>query len=108
MLDLENIRQRHTVTEIVSGAARGVDTLGEMYAEKYGISLKRFPADWNTHKRAAGPIRNAQMAEYGDCLLAFWDGSSKGTKNMIENMHKRKKHVYVVMFNIEVVAHGLS
>lgn len=103
---LDAFRLKYQVEEIVSGAAHGVDTLGEQYAKEHGISLKQFPADWNKHKKAAGPIRNAQMAEYGDCLLAFWDGSSKGTKNMIDNMHKQKKPVYVSMINIEVKAHG--
>lgn len=101
---MDHFRKEHEVTEIVSGAAPGADALGEQYAHENGIPVRLFPADWHQHKRAAGPIRNKQMADYADCLIAVWDGSSKGTKNMIENMHKQKKPVYVAMFNIQIEA----
>jgi len=83
------------ITEVVSGGAPGVDTLGEQYAEKHGWSVKRFPADWNKYGRAAGPIRNRQMAEYGDILIAF-DAGGNGTKSMIQEMRKVRKKVFVV------------
>ena len=70
--------------EIVSGKARGVDTLGERYAKEMGYSIKEFPADWETHGKSAGPIRNKEMGEYATHCVCFWDGKSKGTKNMIE------------------------
>lgn len=81
--------------EIVSGTARGADKLGEKYANEVGIPVKRFPADWNTHGKAAGPIRNTEMAQYADMLIAFWDGKSKGTNHMIRTarMHKLITHV---------------
>jgi hypothetical protein len=75
-------------SEIVSGGARGTDTLGERYATETGRGLKIFPADWSKHGKGAGHIRNKQMAEYSDMLIAFWDGESKGTKNMIETSTK--------------------
>lgn len=71
------------IDEIVSGGASGVDTLAEEYANLYQIPFKLFPADWEKYGKAAGPIRNQQMAEYGNVLLAF-DRGTKGTKNMIE------------------------
>lgn len=83
------------VPEIVSGGARGTDKLGEQYAKEKGYDLKVFPADWNKHGKGAGPIRNRQMAEYGDMLIAFWDGKSKGTKNMIDTSKKLGLIVYV-------------
>jgi hypothetical protein len=70
--------------EIVSGAARGADALGERFAYDNQIAVRRFPADWNAHGNSAGPIRNRQMAEYADALIAFHDGKSRGTANMIE------------------------
>jgi hypothetical protein len=82
-------------TEFISGGAPGVDTLGEQYAKKHGWSVKRFPADWNKYGRAAGPIRNRQMAEYGDILIAF-DAGGNGTKSMIQEMRKVRKKVFVV------------
>lgn len=76
--------QNQSEVEIVSGAANGADNLGEQYAHERGYQNKAFPADWNTYgKAAAGPIRNEQMAQYADALIAFWDGQSRGTKNMI-------------------------
>jgi hypothetical protein len=83
------------ISEIVSGGARGVDHLGELYAAENNIKLTVFPADWDTHGRAAGPIRNRQMAGYGEALIAIWDGVSRGTKNMIEEATKKGLLVYV-------------
>ena len=73
-----------TITEIVSGGARGIDKLGESYAKTHSIPLMIFPADWNKYGKSAGYIRNKEMAEYADCLLAIWDRKSKGTKHMID------------------------
>ena len=73
-----------TDIEIVSGGARGADALGERYAQEKGHKVALFPADWEKYGRSAGPRRNRQMAEYADALIAFWDGQSRGTKNMID------------------------
>lgn len=99
---IDEFQQKHQITEIVSGGAEGADRLGEIYAEENGIPVEIFPADWSKNGKAAGPIRNRQMANYADALLAVWDGSSKGTKNMIEEMHKLKKPVFVAMFNFSL------
>ena len=98
-------RNTHIITEIVSGRAEGADYLGEQYAKEYNIPLKLFPADWKTHGRAAGPIRNKQMADYADSLIAVWDGKSKGTKNMIQTMNKLMKPVYIIWIGGEIVAY---
>lgn len=71
------------VTEIVSGTARGVDQLGEQYARQMQLPLHRFPADWKKYDKRAGVIRNIEMAENAQALIAIWDGKSKGTKHMI-------------------------
>ncbi len=83
------------VSEVVSGAARGVDTLGERVAEELNLPVKRFPADWNGLGRRAGPLRNIQMAEYAEALIAIWDGVSKGTAHMIKEAEKRGLRVFV-------------
>ncbi len=83
------------ITEVVSGGARGVDKSGEALAALHGMPCKVFPADWNKNGKAAGPIRNRQMADYADALIAVWDGQSRGTKNMIETMRKLGKPVHV-------------
>ena len=74
----------HQLVQIVSGTARGADQLGERYAENRGLSIERFPADWDTHGKRAGYIRNEQMAKYATHAVIFWDGSSRGTASMIK------------------------
>lgn len=69
---------------IVSGTAKGADKLGEQYAAEKGYAVLRFPADWDRFGKAAGYMRNEQMAKNADVLVAFWDGTSKGTKNIIQ------------------------
>lgn len=83
------------IVEVVSGGARGVDALGEAWAAQHDIPVKLFPADWEVHGRAAGHIRNAQMAQYADALLAVWDGESPGTKSMIAKAKKRGLLYYI-------------
>lgn len=83
------------ITELVSGAARGVDRLGEKWAKANSIPIRQFFPDW-TAGRGAGFIRNAEMAMYGDALIAIWDGASRGTKNMIDNATKRGLKVFVL------------
>ena len=70
--------------EIVSGAYKGADLLGERYAAERNYQIKQFPADWRRYGKSAGLKRNTEMAAYADILIAFWDGKSKGTKNMID------------------------
>lgn len=81
--------------EIVSGGARGVDTYGESWAYEANVDVKRFPADWNTHGKKAGFLRNVDMSRYADKLIAFWDGESKGTGHMIKVMADLKKPVTI-------------
>lgn len=95
MTDDQENWKKYVLPEIVSGGAYGVDWLGEKYAKKCGFPCKVFPADWNTYGKRAGFLRNQQMAEYADALVAVWDGQSKGTKHMIDTMVKQNKLVYV-------------
>ena len=84
-----------TITEIVSGKAPGVDSLGERWAKENNIPVKHFPADWNKHGASAGPIRNREMAVYADGLIAVWNGISKGTHNMIHNANREKLSLFI-------------
>lgn len=84
-----------TITEIVSGGARGADRLGEDFAKLQFLPVKQFIPDWNGKGKGAGFIRNEEMANYADALIAFWDQKSNGTKHMIDCMRKRNKPVYV-------------
>lgn len=71
---------------VVSGHASGADALGERYAQERGFGLETFPADWTKFGRAAGPIRNAQMASVAHALIAFPKAGevNRGTKNMVD------------------------
>jgi hypothetical protein len=84
------------ITEIVSGGAPGVDRLGERFARAYGIKLTVMPADWDRLGKRAGHVRNREMAEYADALVAVWDGESRGTKGMIEAADAAGLRVHVV------------
>ena len=87
--------------EIISGTAKGADSLGEQFANKYGLKLTKFPADWNQYGKSAGYIRNEEMAKYAKkdgILFAFWDNSSKGTKHMISIASKYSIPTYIVQF----------
>lgn len=70
---------------LISGmASRGADREAVFWARNLGILVEEYPADWQRHSLAAGPIRNREMAQQADVLVAFWDGKSKGTRNMID------------------------
>jgi len=74
---------------LMHGCARGVDTWAECAALSVGATILRRPADWDRYGKRAGMIRNESMLEEARrakdyCILIFWDGSSRGTKNMID------------------------
>lgn len=73
-------------SEVVSGGAPGADALGEAYAQEFGLPVRRFPADWNRHGKAAGPIRNRKMAEYADAVVLLPGG--RGTASMADEARK--------------------
>ena len=83
--------------EIVSGGASGIDAAGERHAIYGNIDIKRFPANWDEHGRAAGPIRNREMAQYADELLLVWDGKSRGSASMKKEMLMLKKPVHEII-----------
>ena len=88
-------------TELVHGGARGADTLAMLWAEKRNIQVRCFPADWDKYGKKAGYIRNKQMAEYGELLIAFWDGESKGTKMMIELAKESNVNTIIVKYALD-------
>lgn len=89
-------KQRTHKIVIISGAARGADRLGERYAREHGYQVCQFPADWDNYGYSAGPIRNAEMARNADALIAFWDGHSPGTRNMIKNANEQNLKVKII------------
>lgn len=103
-LVIHNLKRKHLNAEIVivSGTARGADFLGERYAKEHGYAVKRFPANWDLYSKQAGYVRNREMLDFAKeqigVLVAFWDGCSQGTKNMINISQNENLDVYVVRF----------
>lgn len=79
---LDKILSRRRNIVIVSGTARGADTLGERYALERGYVVARFPAEWERFGRSAGAVRNETMARYASACIVFWDGTSRGSQDM--------------------------
>jgi SLOG family YspA-like protein len=88
--------QRQHITHVITGGARGADQLGYRWAWKHAIKHQLFRADWARFGKSAGPRRNAQMAQAGDVLIAFWDGQSPGTRHMISCMQQLGKPCVVI------------
>lgn len=89
--------------EVVSGEAAGVDTLGELWAQRNGLHIVRFPVNWIVNGKfhnGAAFMRNITMAEYGTHLVAFWDTVSNGTKHMIDQSRLRCLNVRVVEVDV--------
>ena len=84
---------------IVSGNARGADTLGIRYAMEHGVPFEVYPADWQRYGKRAGSLRNITMGDIADGLLAFWDGRSSGTRHMITYMQSLGKPTDIVLYN---------
>ena len=95
----KNKLKTHNVI-IVSGHASGADSLGEKFAADHNLQCELYPADWDKHGKAAGPIRKAEMAEVADALIAFWDGQSRGTKSMIDLARKKGLQVAIVRYDL--------
>ena len=97
-LNVENIGDYipSWVSEIVSGGAKGIDTLAADYARGKGIALTEFLPDYARYGKGAPIVRNKQIAEYADEVLAFWDGKSKGTLSVIKYCEKIGKRCRVI------------
>jgi len=84
------------ISLIVSGGARGIDTLAERYADKHGIPKLIFFPDYKKYGRVAPLVRNKLIVDNADVVIAFWDGASRGTKHAID---------YATSQNIKVMLH---
>lgn len=94
---MEDHLSKYNPTHIVSGGAQGADKLAELYAVRHGIETIVYKPDW-TVGRHAGFLRNIQIVDSADCIIAFWDGKSKGTKHTIDYANKKRIPVNVVIF----------
>lgn len=83
---------------VLSGAAPGVDLLGEAWAAEHDVPVERYPAEWDRYgKKRAGKVRNQKMAERAEALIAIWNGTSPGTFDMIEKASALGLRVHIYM-----------
>ena len=96
--DLGNYLPNET-TEIVSGGARGIDACARKYAQRHGLKLTEYLPEYGRYGRSAPLKRNITIIESADLVLAFWDGTSRGTKYVIDNCRKRNIPVEIHLLN---------
>lgn len=95
---LQNTLQGFSFTHIVSGGAVGADLLAKQFAEANKIPLLEFKPDYNSFGRVAPLVRNSQIVKAADFILAFWNGSSKGTLDTINKAKKQRKPYKIIRF----------
>lgn len=95
---MERLEDKYNITTIVSGGARGADSMGEAYADRFGLEKLIFPADWKKYGKRAGFLRNVDIIKNCDICVAFWDGESHGTKHDIELCKEHHKPCYIINF----------
>lgn len=86
--------------EIVCGLAKGADNLGKVFGIRHKLKVNEFPADWDKHGKSAGYLRNSEMADNADALVAFWDGKSKGTGHMISLAKQKGILVKIIYYKV--------
>ena len=80
---LDAVARNIPVELVVSGGAKGADSIGENWADDRGIPTRIFRPDWDQYGKRAGMMRNTDIIENADTVVAFWDGSSRGTRNSL-------------------------
>lgn len=102
---LDNILKQHLKSEdiIVSGGATGADSLSEQFAKQNGHKTFIYLPNWKIYGKSAGFIRNKQIVDNSDYIIAFWNGTSKGTLNSINLAKEQGKQVFVYDFNGSIV-----
>lgn len=89
--------EKHDITEIISGGARGADSLAQRYANERLIPMTVFLPDWDKYGKAAGMIRNKDIIKDAEHVIAFWNGFSKGTANSIQLAKKLNKRLTIIV-----------
>jgi len=100
----EHLNKLH-IDGIISGGAKGADTLAHNFAIENHIPLTEFKPDWARYGRGAGIVRNKQIIDSADYILAFWDGHSKGTQSSINYAKKNDKPIKVIVFTPIIIPH---
>ena len=88
--EVNKLRKRHkNINIIVSGGARGADTLAEQYADNHNLKKQIYHAEWNIYGKRAGYIRNQVIWDNCDIIICFWDGKSPGTKHSVDKFYQK-------------------
>lgn len=95
---LTEVLSNHQISKIISGGARGADSLGERYAKENGIEVEIYRPDWDKYGKSAGFLRNTTIVENSEIIIAFWDGKSHGTQDTINKCKKSGKEVIIVSY----------
>lgn len=95
---LEKLSENNINLIIICGMAKGADMCGWSWARDNNIPILEYPANWKLHGKSAGPIRNQEMAQVANGLIAFWDGTSRGTAHMINTMKELNKDVCIIKY----------
>jgi hypothetical protein len=98
LYDLFGLGRSTPKDTIISGGAKGADKLAKDFAENWDLEYIEFPAEWDKFGKSAGFIRNQQIVDACDMVLAFWDGKSRGTKDTIDKARIAKKPTLIVYF----------
>lgn len=94
----KRILDLYPITVIVSGGAKGADSIGEKYADERGLKKEIYKPDWDLFGKKAGFLRNTTIIENSDMIFAFWDGKSNGTKDSLDKAQKLKKTTLIAYF----------
>jgi len=93
---MKKVLMKYKIEEIVSGGAKGADTLAERFADEHKIKKVIFKPDYAKYGKKAPLMRNKEIVDYSDKVIAFWDGKSRGTKYTIDYARKNRKKVNVI------------
>lgn len=98
--EFKSVLDKYQMKSFVSGGCpSGADRLVEIYAKSKNIPITVIPAKWQEYGRAAGVIRNKDIVAMADGMIAFWDGSSPGTKSSIDLAKKKGIPVFIININ---------
>ncbi len=95
-IQLRDIKDK--VSLVVSGGAKGADSLGEQWANENNIPTKIFKPDWDKYGKRAGYVRNKDIISECDACIAFWDGESKGTQHSFKLCEELNKPLKVIKY----------
>lgn len=106
---LKRLLDKHEQVVLVSGGAKGADSLAKKYSNENKIKIIEFLPDWDKYGKSAGFMRNKDIVKKSDLLLAFWDGESRGTYHSIKQMNiKSLAHIKDVRDFVEEDAKYLN